>query len=270
MSGDWMARWVAAFSFGFIALCSAGAAVVDVTVLDPEGQPVQNAVLMCVRGADVRGLTDDAGRFAVPDSCTDVECVSGFFVSGHARLSGEFAICQLSAAVVVRGEVAGPGIEQTWFSATLRTAKGTRAVAEVTVGPLPDDRTPRFRMPPVSPGAYVLEVVREQDMWSCVTDLGALSSGEREVVVSWHEPIRVTGVVLDPEGKPFPKVLLHVEHSGEAAAVGATRCELHMEALDIVSDRDGRFSAPVDLTRTYRIEVDPAWQPAIIRIDGAR
>jgi hypothetical protein len=48
------------------------------------------------------------------------------------------------------------------------------------------------------------------------------------------------------------------------------RCEKDINALDVISERDGRFVALVDPERPYRIVADDAWQPATVQLDAER
>ena len=88
------------------------------------------------------------------------------------------------------------------------------------------------------------------------------------MVLDWREPATVHGTVLDPDGRPFGKVLLHVVYDdGDPTLASETRCEEDRLALDPVTDPEGRFAVRVDPARPYRIVVDPAWEPARVRIE---
>jgi hypothetical protein len=45
---------------------------------------------------------------------------------------------------------------------------------------------------------------------------------------------------------------------------------MDVDALDVISERDGRFVARVDPERSYRIVADDAWQPATVHLDAER
>lgn len=254
----------------FASLLSAATCVLSlagtgpvIRVLSPDGRPLPDVGVVCVRGATGAGLTDEQGRFVLAPGCVEAECMRGGLLSGHVRIAGAEATCQLAAPVVVRGEVVGFDGAQRYHAALLSTDR-RRAGQSAALARASADEPLRFRLE-VPAGHYSLAVMRE-DMWSCKLELGALTPGEREVTVEWREPREIHGIVLDAEGARFGLVLLRVAYTDERDP-GGVRCEMDLQALDVISDKDGRFLALVDPARPFRIVADDAWQPATVRID---
>ena len=261
-TASWKASTLVGLAAAMARLSRTSAA--EIVVLDPEGRPASDVAVVCARGAIGTGLTDERGKSTLPTGCREAECMRGGFVMGRVRIAGDVATCRLVAPLLLHGEarVSGP---PEMHSVILRSS-GDRGVVQTARLEEPS----RFRLEPVVPGSYLLEIVRREDLWSCVSELGALPAGEHEIVVSWREPLEITGVALDPEERAFAGVLLRVDYGGQSAGPGSTRCEMDLGALDVVSGKDGRFRAFVDPARAYRIIADDAWRPATIRIDAGR
>ena len=251
---------------GLLLLAVASAA--EITVLDPDGGPARGVAVSCTRGVAALVLTDERGRCVLPEACVEAECARGGLLSGHARIDGPSATCRLALPLLLRGMVRGLPDAEDRYSVALRIPKTRRVVQSASVERPHGGDPGRFRMDPSLPGSYEVVVLRFRDEWSCATELGQLPAGESEVLAGWRDPVEVKGVVLDPDGKPFARVLLRVDYGDEEAGIHSTRCSMWEQALDVVSDGEGRFRALVDPGRPYRIVVDPAWEPATIRIDG--
>ncbi len=248
----------------------AGASAAEITVLGPDGLPLQDVAVTCARGVAAVDLTDEGGRCLLPESCREAECARGGFLSGRTPIDGPSATCRLARPLLLRGEVPALRDAEEPHFVVLRISESHPVLRSAWVERAHQEEAGRFRMEPAPPGPYELVGLRLRDEWSCATELGQLPAGEREVLAGWRDPAEVTGVVVDPEGKPFARVLLRIDYGDEDAAIGSTRCAMWEQALDIVSDRDGRCRARVDPARTPRIVIDPAWAPATIRIDGAK
>lgn len=254
----------------FASLLSAATCVLSlagtgpvITVLSPDGRPLPDVGVVCVRGATGAGLSDEQGRFVLAPGCVEAECMRGGLLSGHVRIAGAEATCQLAAPVVVRGEVLGFDGAQRYHVALLSTDT-RRAGVSASLAPGSADEPLRFRLEAPA-GQYSLVVMR-QDMWGCKIELGVPTPGEREVTVEWREPRVIHGVVLNAEGRPFGRVLLRVAYTDERDT-RRVRCELDLQALDVISDKDGGFRALVDPARPFKIMADDAWQPATVRIE---
>ena len=237
-----------------------------VTVLHSDGSFAPNVAVVCMQGASGTGLTDEQGRVALPEGCLEVECMRGGLVTGRATIMNGAATCTVAEAAVIRGQIRGLTGGERWYSVQA-VSSDARSVARSATA---DSTSPRFRLE-VPAGSYELRIFRWGDWWSCSGALGSLTAGEKEVVADWREPAEVRGIVLDPAGRPFGRVLLRVvyEDGGEAPEpAGRTLCELDRNALDVISERDGRFVALVDPERAYRIVADEAWQPATVRLDA--
>lgn len=240
-----------------------------VTVLHADGRLLPGVAVVCVRGGSGTGLTDEQGRVTLSEGCLEVECMHGGLVTGRARIVDGAATCTVAEAVVILGEIRGAMRGELYVvQAVSSERRPAPQGVPVDSGPTPGPR--RFRVE-VPAGSYGLRVFRWDDYWSCSADLGSLAAGEREVVVEWREPTEVRGIVLDSAGHPFGRVLLHlVYESGDMKQPDKMRCEKDINALDVISERDGRFVALVDPERPYRIVADDAWQPATVQLDAER
>ena len=257
-------RWAGLAAAAVLTLAGAGTASV-VTVRHRDGSHAPNVAVVCVRGASGTGLTDEQGRVSLPEGCLEVECMRGGLVTGRTRIVERAATCTVVEAAVIRGEIVGAtsGARyrvQAVSSVTRRAVQGAIVDSSSPVGPR------RFSIE-VPEGSYDLRVFRWDDYWACTSGLGSVTAGGKEVVAAWREPAEIRGIVLDAEGRPFGRVLLHVVYD-ETEPAPRTLCEIDRDALDVISERDGRFRALVDPERPYRIVADDAWQPASVRLDA--
>ena len=253
-----MARRVC-YGRGTMSMLAAAGVVLELIVLGPDGSPAPDVAVSCTRGPAALVLSDGEGRATLPSTCREAMCLRGGLLPGQVALQPGLSTCALGWPVIVRGTVAVPepsGEQAYWVMA--REAGRWQGVgsAPLTGG--------SFRLDALRPGTYRLDVART-DGWTCSTEVGPLEAGEHEAVLTWRDPSRVTGRVRDARGRPFRKVLLKIAYAD--GAPGATRCAPGRDALDVVSDGEGRFTARVDPGRKFRIEAHPAWQPATVELE---
>jgi hypothetical protein len=239
-----------------------------ITAIGPFGQPVPNVAVICVSGGTESGLTDEQGHFALPEGCVEVECMRGGLLTARARVVEGAATCTLAEALSIRGEIRGTKGENWHRFRAMIVSTETQRIVQAASAISRSSAEPLLFSIDAPAGPYELRIVRYDKFWSCYADLGALSAGVEAVIADWREPTEVRGTVLDAEGRPFGGVLLRLVYESKGTGtLGQMRCELDDDALDVISERDGRFRALVDPTRRYRIVADDAWQPATVRLD---
>jgi len=240
-------------------LATAGV-VLELIVLGPDGSPAPDVAVSCTWGPAALVLSDGEGRATLPSTCREATCMRGGLLPGQVVLGQGTSTCALGWPVILRGTVAvpEPNREQAYQVIAREDGRWQAAGSAPLTGG-------RFRLDALRPGAYRLDVART-DGWTCSTELGPLEAGEHETALTWRDPSPVTGLVRDAKGRPFRKVRMQIAYAD--GAPGATRCAPDRNALDVVSDGEGRFTARVDPGREFRIEAHPAWQPATVELDS--
>jgi len=241
-------------------LAVAGLAL-DLIVLGPDGAPASEAAVSCTRGPAALVLTDAQGHATLPADCREATCMRGGLLPGVVALQPGSSTCTLGSPAILHGAVTLPSDrEGVLYRVIAREAGRWQPAASAAL----DDG--RFWFDALHPGTYLLEVART-DGWDCSRELGPLESSEHEATLAWRNPSLVSGLVRDAKGRPFPKVLLQVEYE-DGERPDSVRCAPDREVLDVVSDREGRFTARVDPARTFRIVAHRAWQPATVELDA--
>ena len=185
----------------------------EVRVVDPDGHPKQDVVVLCNGRSKGATITDATGTVAVADTCRKVQCVHGEFIMGEVNVEGGHALCRLGAGVHVSGEIDRKVCGEC--SVSLTGYRSVRASESGRVDLSKSGRPATFHVKPVPPGPYALTIYRHDDEWSCSTDLGEMSAGPHTVAAVWREPIPVEVKVVEQDGKPAGGLPVHLVPAGD-------------------------------------------------------
>jgi len=260
LHGGDILRWL-------VSLLVAGAPIATwaaaVTVLDPEGRPVADTLVMCLDPEESSALTDAEGVATVPDACSAVSCWRGGHLPGRARVEHGAATCRLTAGQRVTVALELPGC------------------ADFHAGLVPVDVAgDNVRSSVMEP--------EEHDSGGCVARLGLAVPGERDVWVGdgrgwtcqarivlspedaddvvraiWRSPLELAGTVLDAAGRPATDIPVRVRDpvGDDPPAPEEWWCTSRDSAADIFTADDGSFHVLVDPDRRSVIEAGSSWDP---------
>ncbi len=243
----------------------------EVRVLDPAGNPVREAGVVCLGREKGDAVTGEDGVARVPDACRRVHCETADFVPAQAAIVDGKALCRLTAGVIVTAAPLPPACAaERGCQAAIRSFGG--AVVESDSLRLNDpDRPPswgpqrthlRFKIVP--PGRYrflMSAKVGPEAWWSCEADLGTLAAGKVRVEPVWRDPARVTVRA----GRPGLRVVV-ARRLRAPDPPGAWECSSADYGPDVVTGADGGAEVLVDPGRPFVLELhDPGRDAPVAR-----
>ncbi len=239
----------------------------EVRVLDPAGNPVREAGVVCLGREKGDGVTGEDGVARVPDACRRVHCETPDFVPAQAAIVDGRALCRLTFGVfVTAAPLPAACAAERGCSAAIRSFGG--AVVESDSLRLNDPDWPaswrpqrtHLRFKVVPPGRYrflISAKVGPDAWWSCEAELGTLAAGKVHVEPGWRDPVRVK-VRADRAG-------LRVVVARRLRAPdppGAWECSTADYGPDVVTAADGGAEVLVDPGRPFVLELHEAGRDA--------
>ena len=254
-------RWVASLLLAGAPIAIWGATV---TVLDPEGRLLADALVTCLGPEEGSVLTDAEGAATVPDLCSAVSCWQGGYLPGRATVAHGAATCHLIAGRRVTVALELPGCAGTFQAGLVPVdvAAGGN-VQSSRMEPEPDSGGCAVGLGPVATGTYVVWVGGGQ-AWTCrATIVLSLQDADEVVRATWRSPLQLPGTVLDSAGRPAADIPVWVrEPVGDVPREpGQWRCGSSDQLADIFTQDDGSFQVLVDPGRRIVIEAGSSWDP---------
>jgi hypothetical protein len=253
-------RWVASLLLAGAPIATWGSTV---TVLDPDGRPLADALVTCLAPEESSVLTDSEGAATVPDLCSAVSCRQGGHLPGRATVARGAATCRLTAGLRVTVALGLPGCAATFQAGLVPVdvAVGEK-VWSSSMEPEPDSGGCAARLGPVATGTYMVWVGGGEG-WTCRGRIVlSLQDADEVVRATWRSPLQLPGTVLDSAGRPAADIPVWVrEPVGDVPQEsGEWRCTPD-DQPGVFTQDDGSFQVLVDPDRRIVIEAGSSWDP---------